>query len=413
MKKLVSLLMALCLLLSLFPAALAAEEPITLEFWVRTSDDFSAEIADFEALNPGIKIEQVQVGASYDELVTKYNSAINTKTLPAVGMVGQRHGIPQLYDAGVLIPIEEYMSAEAQADVIDGYWVRYTYKDKRMAVPFQSSIPILHYNATMLKELGLEVPKTFSEMTEAAAKAVKDTNGDGVTDIYGFNMATDYPWYVQSLIWEFGGSLLDENGNAKVDTPETLEVLTAFAKMVKDGVMPANQHATYRQDFANGNLLFFFTTCASVSAIEELVNGKFDYEIAFFPAEDTLDVSIGGNGLAIFASTPEKQEAAWKFIQYMISPEPFSKTTMERGYLPCTKAHFASPLVTERLADPTWKTILDLVEYIKGQSVHPADSIIWNEMLTLVSQIEADPDMDIAQALKDFQVVVDEYMMFY
>ena len=33
-------------------ASAVAEETITLDFWVRTSDDFSSEIAAFEAANP-------------------------------------------------------------------------------------------------------------------------------------------------------------------------------------------------------------------------------------------------------------------------------------------------------------------------------------------------------------------------
>lgn len=104
MKKLLSLILALMLLLSLCASA-AAEETITLDFWVRTSDDFSSEIAAFEAANPGIKINQVQVGENYDDLVAKYNAAIAADNLPQVGMVGQRHGIPQFYDAGKLIPL--------------------------------------------------------------------------------------------------------------------------------------------------------------------------------------------------------------------------------------------------------------------------------------------------------------------
>ena len=145
MKKLLSLILALMLLLSLCASA-AAEETITLDFWVRTSDDFSSEIAAFEAANPGIKINQVQVGENYDDLVSKYNDAIAADNLPQVGMVGQRHGIPQFYDAGKLIPIENYMTQEEQDDVIDGFWVRYTYNGVRLAVPFQSSMPMLYYN---------------------------------------------------------------------------------------------------------------------------------------------------------------------------------------------------------------------------------------------------------------------------
>ena len=196
MKKILSLVLALCMLLLLSSVALA-EDTINLEFWIRTAgDDYTKEIAAFEEANPGIKVNQVQVAGNYDELVSKYTTAIAAGNMPHLGIVGQRHGIPQIYDAGYIVPVDEWMTAEEQADILDGYWVRYTYNGVRTAVPFGSSMPVMHTNATMLKELGLEVPTTFTEMLAAAAKAVKDTDGDGATDIFGFNMASDVPWYI-------------------------------------------------------------------------------------------------------------------------------------------------------------------------------------------------------------------------
>ncbi len=412
MKKILSLILALCMTLTLCASAMA-EDVITLDFWVRTNDDFTKEIAAFEAANPGIKINQVQVGGNYDDLVAKYNAAIVANNLPHVGLVGQRHGIPQFYDAGKLIPIEQYMTAEEMADVIDGFWVRYTYNGVRLAVPFQSSMPMMHYNQTMLEELGLPVPTTFTEMIEVAAKAVKDVDGDGATDIYGFNMASDTPWYIQPLVWGMGGTVVDAEGNVNVNTPEMKEVLSKIAYMVKEGIMPANQHATATTDFGNGTFLFYFTSCASKSQIQEAAGDNFKYNMAFFPAEEDLNICIGGNGLAIFASDDAHQEAAAKFIKYMISPEAISESTLYRGYMPFTNAQFASPLIQERMEDPIWKVVLDQVQYIKGQNIHPADSTVWNELMALLSEIEANPDMDIDAALVDMQAEIDEFMMMY
>lgn len=412
MKKLLSLVLALCFLLSLSAGALASDT-ITLEFWVRTSDDFSAEIAAFESANPGIKINAVQVGENYDDLVAKYNAAIAAGNLPQIGMVGQRHGIPQFYDAGVLIPIETYMSAEEQADVIEGFWTRYTYKGIRMAVPFQSSIPMMFYNATMLSALGLSVPATFTELEETSKKAIQDTNGDGATDVYGLNFAADTPWYIQPFVWNLGGKVLDGEGNVTVNSPEMLDVLSRLGGLVRDGAMPANQHATALNDFTNGNLLFFFTSCASKSNIEKSVGTNFEYGMAAFPSEAENNVNVGGNGLAIFASDEQRQQASYEFIRYLISPEGISQSSLERGYMPFTNAQFESSLIQERMEDPRWKTVLDQVQYIKGQNIHPADSTLWNELTSLLSQVEDNPAMDIQAALDKLQAEVDEFMMMY
>ncbi len=412
MKRILSLVLTLCMMLAVCSFA-QADETITLDFWVRTTDDFSEEITAFEAANPDIRINQVQVGSNYDDLVSKYNAALASDSLPQVGMVGQRHGIPQLYDAGKLIPIENFMSEEEQTDIMEQYWVRYTYQGIRLAVPFQSSMPMMYYNETMLNELGLSVPTTFSELMETSAKAVQDTDGDGVPDIYGFNMAADYPWYVQPIVWSMGGTIIDNEGNVSVNTPEMAEALEFFATMVKEGIMPANQHSTAQTDFTNGTLLFFFTSCASKSAIESAIGDSFIYNMAFFPGGEELNVGIGGNGLAIFESSEEEEQAAYRFIQYLISPEAISQSTLTKGYIPFSYSQFESEVIQESLEDPIWKIVLDQINYIHGQNIHPADSTIWNETMDLVSEIEANPDMDIPAALEKMQAEIDEFMMLY
>ncbi|WP_102413075.1 extracellular solute-binding protein [Beduinella massiliensis] len=415
MKKFLALVLALTVtaVMALTGAALA-EDTITLDFWVRLSDDFSEEIASFEAAHPGVKINQVNVGKDYDDLVAKYNAATVAGNMPQVGIVGQRHGIPQLYDAGWLIPIENYMTAEEQADILDNYWVRYTYQGVRMAVPFGTSMPMVHVNMTMLRELGYdEVPTTWDDMVKVAYEAVKDTNGDGLTDIYGMNFAADLPWYIQPLVWGAGGTIEDEAGNVTVNSPEMKLVLERIAKLVKDGVFPANQHASIKNDFVNGNLLFFFTSCATKGSLETAIGDAFEYGISYFPSDKKLDVCIGGNGLAIFKSDDARQQAAYAFIKHLISPECIVDTTLADGYVPFTHSQFASDLIQERLKDPLWSRVLDQVQYIHGQGVHPADSTIWNTMNKLISEIEANPDMDIAAALDGFQAEVDEFIMMY
>ncbi len=410
MKKILSLVLTLCMLFSLTNFALA--EDVTLEFWVRNSDDFVDEIAAFEAANPGVKINQVQVGANYDDLVAKYNAAQVAGNLPQVALVGQRHGIPQWYDAGVLVPAQEWMTEEEQADVMDNFWIRYTYNGVRCAVPFGSSTPMLWYNKTMLDELGMNVPETLTQLKEAAIKAVRDVDGDGATDIYGVNFNSDTPWYIQPMVWCFGGTVIDEAGNINMTSDEMVKVFELLAELVSTGALPANQHNSAQADFCNGTSLFYITSCASKGKLQNSIGDKFELGVALFPGEVTRNVCIGGNGLAIFKSTPELEELSAKFAKFMISVEGMD-FQLTQGYMPFTHSQFASELIQERLQDPMWSIVLSQVDYIKGQNIHPADSTIWSEMTNLISAVEADSTLDIPEALQKIQDTVDEFMMLY
>ena len=226
MKKTLCVLLSLLLLLGMTSLA-QADEAMTLRLWVRYDDDFSDCIADFEALHPNVKIIQEQVGNNYDDLLAKYNTGIQSNDMPNIGVTGQRNGIPQLYDAGWLLPIENYLTAEEMDDVVENFWTRYTYDGKRMSMPFSCTIPGCYVNLTMLHELGYEnMPETLDELCEMARKAVKDVDNDGLTDIYGLNTGADIPWYILPMLWSHGGSIRQADGSYHIDTKEMKEILS-------------------------------------------------------------------------------------------------------------------------------------------------------------------------------------------
>lgn len=391
------------------PQAPTATETTTVKFWVRTADKFENEIAAFEAANPTIKVELLGVGKDYDELVTKYMAGIAANDLPNVAMLGQRHGIPQLYDSGKLLAIESFMTTDEQNDILPAFWERFTYKGKRVAVPFQSSMPIMFYNKAVLSEMGItEVPDTFDKLVLAAKTAASSGK------YFGFNMHSDSPWYVQPLAVNYGQPAINADGTVNVKQDGYKKVFEAIQTMVHtDKSMPGNQHNTAREDFNNGLTAFHLDSCASWSAIEKGVGGKFEVGIAYFPKSDLLSVPIGGNSLGIFQSDPATEAASFKLVQYLISPESIVSETMEKGYIPISTSSLEDDTVKAKLEDPLFKTVIGQVEYLRGQPVNPADSIIWSNTISVLEKVEANPKTDIDAELAKFQESVDKFLGDY
>lgn len=414
MKKTLCVLLSLLLLLGMTSLA-QADEAMTLGLWVRYDDDFSACIADFEALHPGVKIIQEQVGNNYDDLLAKYNTGMQSNDMPNIGVTGQRNGIPQLYDAGWLLPIENYLTAKEMDDVVENFWTRYTYDGKRMSMPFSCTIPGCYVNLTMLHELGYEnMPETLVELCEMARKAVKDVDNDGLTDIYGLNTGADIPWYILPMLWSHGGSIRQADGSYHIDTKEMKEILTIYAGLVKDGVIPANQHKTAREDFQNGKSLFLFISCATTSKILTNVNGAFEIGLTSIMKDQTKSIGLGAYGLSIFKDTDEKAAMSAEFIRFMTLPENAIRTCLAKpGPLPFTKTQMADETIMARYEDPYNKAVLAQSDYIQGEGVTPVDAIVWNEIVTLMSKIEADPDLDLDKELSRIQTEMDDYMMMY
>lgn len=379
----------------------------TIVFWHRTSDDFTKEIAAFESENPDIDVISEAVGTDYDDLYTKYMTAIASDSLPNVGIVGQRHGIPQMYDSGKLLVIEDYLSDESLDDIIGNYWGRFIYDGKRVCIPYSNSVPVLYYNADLFEEYGIEPPKSLDEIPEIAKKLTIDTNGDGVTDIYGFNFASDTPWYIQAWVWDCGEEIVLAEDKASVAGYEP--VLETIRQMVHiDKSMPANQHSTGLDDFMNGYVAMFITSSANLAQFE--AGAKFNVGTAAFPGKYTI---LGGNALGLFAADEDEVEASVRFINYLESLEG-SLTNIQKGYLPIRKSFLESDEITELLEnEPKRLASIDSVNNLYEQAVNVADSTIWLETMDILSEVEANPDANIDALLSEFQKVVDQFYADY
>lgn len=112
---------ALLLSLSGAVGAGAARQDATTEitFWTTSEEGYPEWEAAFERANPNVVVTTEYIG-DYDEMAQKVQAAIAGDATPNVAQMGQRRGLPQVIDAGVLVPAEEYLSAADIADVREG-----------------------------------------------------------------------------------------------------------------------------------------------------------------------------------------------------------------------------------------------------------------------------------------------------
>ncbi|MEG0270826.1 MAG: extracellular solute-binding protein [Clostridia bacterium] len=410
MKKLLAAVLCLCLMLPL--AALAADEPIELNFWIRTSDAFLEEyVGQYMQEHPNVKVNVSQVGSGYGELRTKFNLGITSGELPDLSIAGFS-GMGVLYDADAIVDVSKADQAGALSDIVETFASRCRYKDAVIAVPYQVSCPVMYYNKTLLEKLGATVPQTFTELMATAQKAV-EKDASGTTKVYGFNTAADINWYVCAMIYNFGGSFFDENGNIKIDTDTTKALYTWWADMVQKGIMPANQHETAQDDFSNGTLLCYFDSCAAYAQIQKNTGDKFDVGVAFFPGEESQSVNLGGNGIVVFTHDEKKQKAALELISYLLAPERM-EVIVDKGFLPVTNAMLNSEYTAGKIAaDENMRFIYDQVQNISIFIQHPAYAKTTGELTAIASEIEADSSADIMALLEESQAVIDEFMSSY
>lgn len=395
-------------------AELSSTGPIELTFWTTKSDLFEKDLQEFMAKNPDITVKATFQG-DYDSMVQKVMAGLAAGSIPNVVQLGQRHGIPQIYDSGKLIPIENFMSKEEIVDILPAFWERFTYKGKKVITPFQNSMPIMHYNKNLFDNAGVKIPDTFDELIEASKKLAADTNGDGINDVYGFCTASDKPWYIQPLVWNQNALLVHPNGKVTVNIPELEKVFAGYAKMVHEyKSMPANQHATAEEDFCNGKTAVYFSSCASLNTFYKKIGDRFTVVSKNFPKIDKRYVPIGGNGLGIMKSNKRTEEASWKLVSFFLEKERVAAISLSTGYIPIKKSSMELKSYQEAIVkDPNRKAAYDQLQYLKGQPINPADSLLWSGFDTILEKVESDPNCDIKAELIALQKDIDKYLGDY
>jgi sn-glycerol 3-phosphate transport system substrate-binding protein len=107
----------------------------------------------------------------------------------------------------------------------------------------------------------------------------------------------------------------------------------------------------------------------SLRGITENVGDKFEFRTAFLPKAEEFGCCTGGAGLAIMAgSPPEKQEAAFKFVEYVSSTEGTTFWSQNTGYMPVRKSAIESEEMQAFFAEnPNFKTAVDQLPLTRPQ----------------------------------------------
>lgn len=385
----------------------AEPKAVTLKFWTTEKSAYVEELEAFTKAYPHIKVESVYMG-NYDAMTQKVMAAIVSNDLPHVVQLGQRHGIPQMADSGKLLPIENFLSKEDIDDIYQGFWDRYEYKGVKWTIPFESSNPILYYNKTLFDEAGLQVPETWDDVVAAGKALTKD-------GVWGVNWGGDSPWYYQPMVWNRGGQLIGQDGKLYINGKESVETLKSLQDLVHvHKIMPPNQMASAAEDFAAGKLAMYFRSGSFLTSMEKNVGDKFEFGLAFLPKITERWVPIGGNALGIFKSDADHEAASWQLVQYLTSKEYTVQGSIKTGYIPIRRsAHELQDFQDHLQSDPKFKVTIDQMEYLRGQTIHPADALIWSEIVTAIETVHADAKADPQAILDGIQAEVESYMKDY
>lgn len=330
----------------------ASGEVKTIKFavWDYGTTDYWGKLTEaFEAANPGVKVEVIDIpSADYTAkmpimLASGDDTDILTiKDMPSYsGMIAKNQ----------ILPIDEYVAKDG-IDMAPYSGVDESIKvdDKLYAMPFRSDYWLLYYNKDLFDAAGTAYPTgdlTWQQYRELAKKL---TTGEGNDKIYGAHAHT---WLSATLSWAYTDdkhTLLDGKYDFLKPAYEiALGMQNEDKSMMEFGSLKtANVHYSgpfYKKQVAMMPMGTWFIN----SVINTKKKGETDVNWGFTQVPHMEGQEVGetiGNVTPLAINKNSKNpELAWEFIKF-VSTEPGADVLAGLGTLPAYK----TPAILEKFS---------------------------------------------------------------
>ena len=374
MKRFLALLVTLMMLLGLCSIA-GAEGVTTITFWHTYGDSETPVLNDviipmFEAANPDIKVDAVRQSGDFNQMLV---AALGTGVVPDVARVDitKTSAYAKL---GGIVAMDGFAGFDALKDaVLAGPLSTNLWNGHYYGLPLNTNCKAAVINLEQMKALGFDgAPATMEEFIAACKEKAP---GEYKLNVSGFG-----DWDMYTYFWLFGGVLTDEGftkAGGYLDSAASVAAINAIKQMHDDGVFTIRDldGTPDAWDGINSQYAMFFEgpwfpfTDAIVPALIPTVNGK------------TASI-VGGENIVIFSGS-QKQDAAFKFAQFMLTEEVQLKL-LEVGVIPTLKSCVDSDAVKN---NPKWSVYMKQLESAQSRIPTPQASAVeqlWTDAMTMI-----------------------------
>ena len=306
--------------------------------------------ADFNASQSEYEVVPTYKG-NYTETMTAAIAAFRAGEHPHLVQVFEVGTATMMAAKGAVYPVEQLMADAGEpfdkSDYLPAVISYYqTPEGELLSMPFNSSTPVMWYNADALKAAGVAVPNTWDEV-EAATKAMVDN---------GMKCGLSIGWQSWVMIENFSALHniavgTKENGFAGFDTEFTFNNdavenrLAKIAEMGNDGrFVYGGRRGDSLPMFVNGECGLWMNSSAYYGGIKS--QAKFEFGQTMLPLDTSVAPArqngiIGGATLWVLAGKDAAEyKGLAKFLTYLSSPEVQAWWHQETGYVPITKAAY-------------------------------------------------------------------------
>ncbi len=306
---------------------------------------------EFNAAQNDYKVTPVYKG-SYPDTMNAGIAAFRAGQAPHIIQVFEVGTATMMSATRAIKPVHELMKEanepfdpNAYLPAITGYYS--TAKGEMLSFPFNSSSTVMWYNRDALKKAGVEVPKTWPEVFEAAKKLKAsgyDKCGFSTAWVTWVNLEQLSAWHNLPLATKANG-LEGFDTELKFNGPLQVKHLQNLIDLQKDKTYDYSGRTNSGEGrFTAGECAIFLTSSGFFANIKS--NAKFDFGSAPMPyypeiAGAPQNSIIGGASLWVMGGkSAAEYKGVAKFFTFLSDTDRQVKLHQESGYLPITKAAY-------------------------------------------------------------------------
>ncbi len=357
----------------------STSEVTEITFWhginpPENRDIFQGLVDGFNLKNPDIKVKAIYIGQPDAQLPKILAATVSNQPPDILWFVAQIAG--KLNQLGVLLPLDNWFNNSALKSEIDPAMFDSMELDEQiLSVPFATNNAAVFYRPSLFEQAGItDIPQTWSDLQQTAQKLTQDKNHDDLPEQHGIFLSlgkgewTVFTWL--PFIYSAGGDLLKE-GQPNLVNQGAIAALQFGADLVQDGVaiLSPPERGYEIDDFIEGKVAMQIT---GPWTLAQLKSTNIDYDVFPIPVAQKPAAVIGGENLFVFKTTPEREQASLRFLEYVLSEEFQTAWALGTGYLPVnTKSQQSEDYQNFVESNPVVQVFLDQMQWAKSRPIIP------------------------------------------
>jgi len=365
----------------------ATSGPANITLWhsetASGEDNLEKLVNRFNASQNEVKVEPVYQGTDQD-LTLKLIASMPSGNVPTIAYMSEPY-TQALIDSGEITPIQAYLDQEdyALSDFAPAAIAYYTIDDTLYAMPYGLAVPLMYYDKAPFREVGLDPDQPPRDLDEAQAVSEKLLQHDSAGNVTRSGLALDVsPWFLEVML-AGAGELYVNNDNGRAgfatevafDNEAGRKFFQWWHDMVEKGLLlntgrgPNASVDALLAIAAKRSVMNFSISGSLRSIVDVLETGAAEgVEPGVAPVPGIPGAVPEGSpgvytrSLWIMSGRPEtEQDAAWKFIKWLMEPEQQAEWFAGSGYLPVRNSAYDLPAAKDIIAKyPEFQIPVDL-----------------------------------------------------